>query len=425
MDKMMDNPWFLRITALVLAFLMFFSVKAEEENNNSAANNSMTEVIEDVPLEVYYDDTSLMVSGVPATVDVHITGPSSMVQATRQIKDFTVFVDLRNLQLGEHRVRVQTENISEQLGVRIDPTFLDIRIEERVTQEFKIDPELNERLLAEGHVLKSISADPDTVTVSGPKSVIDSISFVKATVVEEPGLNSTITTEARVRVLANDLTKLDNVTIEPEVVEVEAVIEEYSKEVPLSLVQTGTAREGITIDEISTEAETVKIYGPRNVVDAIDEYEVEVDISDVALTDTSVEVELLAPEGTSAIDPGRIIVETEISVDETVTAPENINAPISGSTEDAAARRIFNEVPLQVRGLEAGNGADILTPDNDRVTLIAYGNPVKLESLRLEDFVVYVDAAEKKGQQKLAVEVEGPEDVKWLISPIHATVNIR
>ncbi|WP_033541316.1 CdaR family protein [Planococcus sp. CAU13] len=322
MDKMMDNPWFLRITALVLAFLMFFSVKAEDENNNSAATNTMTEIIEDVPLEVYYDDTSLLVSGVPATVDVHITGPNSMVQATRQIKDFTVFVDLRNLQLGEHRVRVQTENISEQLGVRIDPTFLNVMIEERVTQEFKIDPELNERLLAEGYVLKSITADPDTVTVSGPKSVIDSISFVKATVTEEPGLNSSVTKEARVRVLANDLTKLDNVTIEPEVVEVEAIIEEYSREVPISLIQTGTAREGITVDFIATDVETVKIFGPRSVVDAITEYEVEVDVSGVALTDTSIEVDLEAPSGTSSVEPANIIVEADISVEETSAVPD-------------------------------------------------------------------------------------------------------
>lgn len=351
---MMDNPWFLRITALLLAFLMFFSVKAEEENNNSAASNTMTEVIEDVPLEVYYDDTSLMVSGVPATVDVHITGPNSAVQTILQIMDFTVFVDLRNLALGEHRIRVQTENISEQLGVRIDPTFLDVMIEERVTQEFKIDAELNERLIAEGYVLKSIVADPDTVTVSGPKSVIDSISFVKATVTDEPGLDASVTRDARVRVLANDLTKLDNVTIEPEVVEVEAVIEEYSREVPISLLQTGTAPEGITVDEIETDVDTVKISGPQNVVDAIEEYEVEVNISGVTLTDTSIEVDLAAPEGTSSVDPVNIIVDVDISVDETVLIPENNNF-----TNDGFA------------------GSDEIS-----------------RSLILEDFVVYVDAAE-------------------------------
>ncbi|HSJ36848.1 MAG TPA: CdaR family protein [Planococcus sp. (in: firmicutes)] len=372
MDKMMDNPWFLRITALLLALLMFFTVKAEDVNNNSAATNTMTEVIEDVPLEVYYDDTSLMVSGVPATVDVHITGPNSMVQTTQQIMDFTVFVDLRNLALGEHRIRVQTENISEQLGVRIDPTFLNVMIEERVTQEFKIDAELNERLLAENYVLKSITADPDTVTVSGPKSVIDSISFVKATVTEEPGLDASVTREARVRVLANDLTKLDNVTIEPEVVEVEAVIEEYSKEVPISLVQTGTAPEGITVDEIETDVDVVKIYGPRNVVDAIAEYEVEVNISGVSLTDTAIELDLAAPEGTSSVDPVSIIVDAEISVDETVLIPENINFTDAGYA----------------------------------------GSEKMLGSLSLRNFVVFVDAAEKLGQLELAAQ---SKDRKMLI----------
>ncbi len=326
MDKMMDNPWFLRITALLLALLMFFSVKAQEENSNSAASNTMTEIIEDVPLEVYSDDASLMVSGVPATVDVYITGPTSMVQTTQQIKDFTVFADLRNLPLGEHRIRVQTENISEQLGVRIDPTFLDVMIEERVTQEFKIDAELNERLIAEGHVLKSISADPDTVTVSGPKSVIDAISFVKATVTVEPGLDSSVTKEARVRVLANDLTKLDNVTIEPEVVEVEAVIEEYSRDVPISLIQTGTPLEGISIEEIETVIDTVKISGPQNIVDAIEEYEVEVNVSGVTPSDTLIEVELPAPEGTSSVDPLSLIIDADINVDETVAMPENIDS---------------------------------------------------------------------------------------------------
>lgn len=400
MDKMMDNPWFLRITALLLALLMFVSVKAEEENSNSAASNTMTEVIEDVPLEVYYDDTSLMVSGVPATVDVQITGPTSEVQTTQQLKDFTVFVDLRNLPLGEHRIRVQTENISQELGVRIDPTFLNVRIEERVTQEFKIDAELNERLIAEGYVLKSISADPDTVTVSGPQSVIDSISFVKATVTEEPGLDSSVTREARVRVLANDLTKLDNVTIEPEVVEVEAVIEEYSREVPISLTQTGTAREGISVEEIETEIDTVKISGPRNVVDAIEEYEIEVNVSGVTLTDTAIEVDLAAPEGTSSVEPGSIIVEAEIDVDESVLTPENINSNTVDDS-DSADILFFDSPPAEADDSKSDNETIVPVHDEDAAALIAYGTAGTPVSLNVEEFVVYVDAVENFGPYKM------------------------
>ena len=33
MDKLMDSPWFLRFTALFLAIILFFSVKAEEEKS--------------------------------------------------------------------------------------------------------------------------------------------------------------------------------------------------------------------------------------------------------------------------------------------------------------------------------------------------------------------------------------------------------
>jgi YbbR domain-containing protein len=34
MDKMMDNPWFLRITALLLAMLLFLTIKSGDENTN-------------------------------------------------------------------------------------------------------------------------------------------------------------------------------------------------------------------------------------------------------------------------------------------------------------------------------------------------------------------------------------------------------
>lgn len=327
MDKMMDNPWFLRIMALLLAFLLFFTVKSDDEAADSAGNGTVTEEIEDVALEVFYDDTNLMVSGLPETVDLTISGPTSIVQTTRQLKDFTLFVDLRNLTLGEHQVPIQTENLSEELRVQISPAFIDITIEERVTQEFRIDPEINERLLAEGFVLKGITAEPKTVSVTGPKSVIDAISFVKATVTGEAGLDDSFTTEARVRVLANDLTKLENVTIEPEAVEVAVDIEEYSKEVPVSIEANGDPQAGVTIDLLTPSRETVKISGPPSVVDALTEFVVKVNAGVITPTDTTVEAELKKPKGTSSVSPGKLTVEAEITVDESVQLPEDAGNP--------------------------------------------------------------------------------------------------
>jgi YbbR domain-containing protein len=196
-----------------------------------------------------------------------------------------------------------------------------------VTQEFRIDPEINERLLMEGFVLDSITANPNTVAVTGPKSVIDAISFVKASVSGEQDLDKSFAAEANVRVLANDLTKLENVTIEPEIVNVDVKIKEYSKEVPVRIEQNGKPKKGITIDSLKVSEKTVRIYGPKTAVDQIDEYVVEVNTGVITSTDTNVEMELKTPAGTTSIRPGKVTVEADITLDETAELPEGVDKP--------------------------------------------------------------------------------------------------
>ena len=71
-----------------------------------------------------------------------------------------------------------------------------LNIEERITQEFRVDPEMNNRLIDEGYVLKDMTAEPTTVFVTGAKSIIESISYVKATVTGEQGIKKNICTRS-------------------------------------------------------------------------------------------------------------------------------------------------------------------------------------------------------------------------------------
>ena len=87
MDKMMDSPWVLRIIALFLAFC-FFSVRTELSPLNKATSNEQTDVIRDVPVDVYYDNENLIVTGLPETVDVTIEGPMALVLKAKGAKDF-------------------------------------------------------------------------------------------------------------------------------------------------------------------------------------------------------------------------------------------------------------------------------------------------------------------------------------------------
>ena len=66
--------------------------------------------------------------------------------------------------------------------MRIDPAMVNVLIEEKITETFKVEPEFNKRLLAEDFHVANMDVVPSTIEVTGAKSIIESISFVKATV---------------------------------------------------------------------------------------------------------------------------------------------------------------------------------------------------------------------------------------------------
>ena len=246
MDKIFESYWALRITALVLAFALFFYAKADMDTKSGTSVSAQTDILYNVPLEVYYDDTNLIVTGLPETVNVMISGPRQIVLQTKNIKDFKVFVNLNSLMIGEHHVTIQHEGFSDKLEVSIEPKSVNVVIEERVTKEFRVDPEMNNRLIAEEYILEKMTAEPATVMVTGAKSVIENISYVKATVTGEPGIKSSFEQEANVKVLNADLNRLD-VVIEPEKVNVKVDIKEYSREIPITIKQIGEFQEGISL----------------------------------------------------------------------------------------------------------------------------------------------------------------------------------
>ncbi|PIC58134.1 hypothetical protein CSV80_04305 [Sporosarcina sp. P12(2017)] len=310
MDKFMDSPWFLRLTALFLAIMLFLSVKAEDQSSRNTIGD-MFDLMQDVPVEVYYDTENLVVTGVPDMVNMTIEGPAQIVQTTKLLKDFTLKLDLQNLTLGEHNVRIQAENLSDKLDVRLDPATVTINIEEKVTQSFRVDPEMNTRLLAEGYEVKSMGVQPSSINVTGAKSVVDAISFVKVSITSDGSLDKPFEQKSRVRVLDRDLNKL-SVALDPEEVTVKVDVQEYSREIPLKLQQKGQSPTGITIESAVPENQSVRIHGPKSTVDAIKEIPVELDITKITKSG-KVEVDVKKPEGITKVTPAKLKVQVKVS----------------------------------------------------------------------------------------------------------------
>lgn len=315
MDKIFDSHWALRITSLILAMALFFYVQSLQEDDRESNTSIQADVLVDVPLEVYYDDTNLIVSGLPETVDVRIEGPMSIVLQTKLLKDYKVFVNLEDLLIGKHSVTIQTENFSEKLDVTIEPETVNVTIEEKVTQEFKIEPELNNRQIADGYVLDNMEVSPQKVMVTGAKSIIDSISYVKANVKTENSISESFKQSTGVIVLNRDLNKLD-VVIEPQNVEVAVNVKAYTRELPIVLEINGD-EEANNIESLSLSQSTIVLTGPKATLDALEEVVAQIDVTNITATG-EYDVALQLPEGVKVLSNTPLKAKATVSVDETV-----------------------------------------------------------------------------------------------------------
>lgn len=424
MDKLLDNPWFLRFTALLLAIVFFVSVKAEDTNGDKTATGDRVELIRDIPVEVYYDSENLVVTGVPETVNVTIDGPANLVQSTKLLKDFTLKVDLQQLPLGEHTVRIQHENLSEKLDVRIDPAFIQVVLEEKITQTFRVDPEMNDRLLAEDFQVVKMEVDPATIQVTGAKSVVESIQFVKASITGEAGINKSFEQRYNVRVLDRDLNKL-NVQISPEKVNVKVEVEEYNKEVPVSLKMKGTPPTDVSITSMTTAENKIRLYGPRSVLDTIQEISVDVDVTAIKKETETIDVELKKPKGVTKVSKNQIKVKVDATVTEMDEMENEEQAAVD--VQEVQEKKEFKSIPVTIKEMNPSFKSTITKPVNGVVHLTVSGNKKVLDQLNQTDFTVYVDASTvmEPGEYSLRLMVEGPQQLKWQLSQNEVTMNVE
>ncbi|MGJ7922806.1 CdaR family protein [Neobacillus sp. LXY-4] len=405
MDKFMDNPWFIKGVALVLAFLLFSSVsdgtgeKGTEENVPSSQN---VETIENMPVKSYFDTDNFVVSGVPETVDVTIEGPKSIVQSTKALKNFEVFVDLTDAKIGTQNVKFKVKEISDKLTVTIKPTSAKVTVQEKITKEFKVQAEFNQDLLDEGYVAEQPVVKPNKVEITGAKSDIQKISYVKATVDVSGPVQETISKNAKVLAFDQQLNKL-NVTIEPETVQVTVPVKNTNKTVPINVIQKGTAQSGIVIDSIILDSKEAKISGIEDVVKETESVRVEVDISAIT-EETVLTLPVIVPEGISKV------------------TPEVVKATIKVSKLE---QKTLTNFSIKPEGL--GEAYDILFRDplNGKISFSISGSSETVRRLTAADFDVSVNVTNLgEGEHEVPITANGPNNVTLRLEKDLAKITI-
>ncbi|MBT2693540.1 CdaR family protein [Bacillus sp. ISL-55] len=405
MDKWMDNPWFIKVVALVLAVLLFGSVPKNDPDKPGdvyVPSDEKVETVENVPVKRVYDTDTLVVSGVPETVTVTLQGPKNLVQQAKTLRNFEVFVDLTEAELGNQRVPITIKDVSDRLTVTIEPGYANVSIQEKVTKEFKVEAEFSGNIVEEGYIAEKPAVKPNKVQITGAKDVVDKITFVKATVNSSGKISETITREASVLALDKDMNKL-NVVVEPQVVEVTIPIKSSSKKVPIDIVRKGTPPSGVTIDSITLETKEAEIIADPGVLEEFDNVRVEVDVSKID-ENTEITLPVIIGEGIVKVSPETVKVTVKVT---------------------KASEKSISNVPIEIDGMDEGFEVNFLDPANGQTNLTVSGPSDIVSALSSDDFKILIDVSElDEGNHEVDMKVTAPQNITWKLAKEKASISV-
>lgn len=396
MDKLYNNPWFVKAIAFFIAVMLFAIVNFDNAGNQPGALPTITNgsyTLEEVPLNVYYNEEEYAITEMVEHVQVNLRGPQNVLTLLQIARpSYDVFIDLRNLETGTHNVNVQHRNFPNELTVNISPQTVEVTIEEKRTISIPVDIELlNKRAIKDGYTLGTPIVNPINVEITAAESIIQQVGFAKG-FVDVEGFDDSIEKSVPVKVYDQQGNEL-HIDVNPTVVDVKIPISSPNKDVPLKINRIGELPEGLSIKTIYADPKEVTIFGPRNVINGIEFIEgIEVDLSTIT-ENTILEYEVPIPPGVEKVIPDivRVVIEVE--------------------TEQAIE---IDNIPLEVIGLAEQKEVAFALPEQEIITLTVKGTTATIQRLRQEDLKVYIDVSQLPvGEHVVTLQITGPQNVRY------------
>lgn len=276
--KFVDSKYFYIILSFLLAIWIFFSVSAPNmgstRNSSTSNDSSIATKAANVSMNLQIDaDTSnYFVTGYPKKVKVQLQGPAALVTATKNTQNFTTYVDLKNLGIGYHKIKIKQTGLNRELKYSIKPKYVDIDIEPKQVKTFPVQTSFNESAIAKGYEAGHTTVDHQVVQVTGAESEVQKISQVVAKVDLPKDTKSEFHQEVLLQALDSNGHTL-SVIISPQTVDMKIPVALPSKKVSLKFEQKGNSDKHYAF---SSDTSTVKIYAKKSVLNKIDQLNVPV-----------------------------------------------------------------------------------------------------------------------------------------------------
>jgi YbbR domain-containing protein len=388
----------LMMLSLILAALAWVAAVEEED---PTLERRYSQPVPVTPLEL--PGGMVIVGEFDERVYVTVHAPKSVWDSLK-VDDFTVTVDLADLDAGVHQVPVQvTLNKQPSRVILVEPERVTLELEPEVQRTVPVQVQTKGEPTL-GYLRRTATVDPSEVTVSGPSSYVARVAEA-FTEVSVQDANTDIEGEFRVQLQGNESEPVHYVTWTPEVVHVRIPIEPSDYYRPLAIkvvLLEGQVAPGYRITDISVEPPTVTVFGIPDVIAALPGY---------------IETEPIDVEGAQA----DIVKRPALNVPPNVAVVPGQQVEVRISIE-AIPSSLTVEVTPELQGLGPGLTA---TVSLETVEVILSGPMPLLEALEVDDVRIVLDLFDlPRGTHQIEPQVVVPEGL-IAQSIIPATVQVE
>ncbi len=312
------------LTAIILS-LAIYVVAAGQSNAESAWQTSFT-----VPVDLVNLPSGLVATQDPPTVHVNLRATETAFNQVQQ-GSFSAQVDASGAQAGDNQLPVEVRSSDGEVSaVTADPAEITVHLDELQQRSLPVQV-VPTGDVPQGYEVGQPTASPDTVTVTGPGSVVQQAT---AAVINVPVQGATLSvngtyTSTIVDAHGSSLSAPD-LNFTPPAISVQVPIDRLTqyKEVGVQPVTTGVPAAGYVVDSIAVDPPTATLVGSAAALET--DSLVQTQPIDIGSVSSSVvrQVGLAPPSGSILLDPSQMITATvhvtPLQMTETVQAQPSV-----------------------------------------------------------------------------------------------------
>ncbi len=295
MNELPSKNLVAKILCMIMAVVLWMYVMNEQ---NPPLEASFT-----IPLEVKNLANNYTLLDTPESVRVKVRGVRNII-ATLSASDLSAYVDLNGIGEGRHSVKITTVIPASVELVEVNPDKALLRVDTTISRKVPVEVRYTSGPAA-GAVVGNVTLTPDTVTVDGPKSLLDVID--KAIVqIDLSNHTESFSENSTVHVVNREGTELEDIQVGPAQVTVATqVLVINKKTVEVKPTFSGELPAGTMVKQITVTPPRIEVTGTKALLDTMDSVATEPivlgGIGDIK--EFSREVKVIVPDGVTNVPP--------------------------------------------------------------------------------------------------------------------------